>query len=306
MIILITSCWNNKKYREALRQTWLKDVHCPYLFLTGGARKVHIEDDILRLTANDGYNFVPEKQLEAFKYCLDNYQFNHIFICDDDAYVCMNRLLDSDYHLHDYYGGGPVKMWDKPYYIHGGPGIVLSKKAIQAIVDNGEKFLHSPVASMVAVCNQTHEDQYWADRFIGITLDDVGIEPVYDQRFVDINFDPLIKIPKQYNNIISYHGKSRQPQITTSPDQIKEMYQHFQKPLKPIRVAMVLDQWAKGGAEKEFADMIIDADPDKIQYVGIALDIAYEFYLRNDLKGNLPPFHTYKRRGYNTAKASPI
>tara|TARA_Y100000034_G_scaffold35064_2_gene43024 strand:- start:8558 stop:11446 length:2889 start_codon:yes stop_codon:yes gene_type:complete len=301
MIILITSCKINDKYRKALRETWLKDTALPHLFIVGGAESTHKDDDVLHVQAKDDYNSVPKKQFEAFKYCLQNEQFDHIFICDDDAYVCMDRLLDSDYLMHDYYGGGPVRMWDKPYYVLGGPGIFLSRKAVEEIVNNGEENLYAPVAHNVAICNVSKEDQYWGDRFIGITLNKAGIRPAYDERFVDINLDPLAGKPKQYNNIIAYHGKSNIPKIDVKPIDIEDIHRHFQEPLRPIRVAMVLDQWSKGGAEKEFADMIVDSDPEKIQYVGIALNIAWEFYLRNDLKGKLPPFHTWEKRGYDRA-----
>jgi glycosyltransferase involved in cell wall biosynthesis len=301
MIVLITSCRKNEEYRETLRQTWLKDAPFLHLFIIGGTKKTHIVDDILYVKSKDDYNSVPEKQFEAFKYCLKNYQFDNIFICDDDAYVCVDRLLDSDCCSYDYYGGGPVRMWDKPYYALGGPGITLSQKAVKEIADNGKEYLYQPVPHNVAICNVASEDQYWGDRFIGLTLDNAGINPHYDERFVDINLDPLAGKPKQYNNIISYHGKSNIPRIETLPEDIADMHQHFQETLKPIRVAMILDQWSKGGAEKEFADMILDADPSKIQYVGIALNIAWEFYIRGDLKGKLPPFHTHRRRGYEQA-----
>lgn len=301
MIILITSCKNNEKYREALRQTWLKDISLPYFFLIGEAENTHTEDDVLHLEVGDDYNYIPDKQLAAFKYCLENLQFENIFICDDDTYVCIDRLLDSDYKHHDYYGGGPVRMWDQPYYALGGPGISLSKKAIKEIVANGKKYLRVPVAHNVSVCNVCHEEQYWGDRFIGITLNKAGIEPFYDERFVDITIDPLAGTPKQYNDIISYHGKSTTPKIIVNPKDIEDIHSHFQKPLRLIRVAMIVDQWSKGGAEKEFADMILDADPNKVKYVGVAMNIAWEFYLRNDLKGKMPPFHTHENRGYNTA-----
>jgi glycosyltransferase involved in cell wall biosynthesis len=151
------------------------------------------------------------------------------------------------------------------------------------------------------ICNVSPQDQYWGDRFIGITLDKAGIKPFYDKRFVDITTDPLSGVPKQYNDIISYHGKSTVPRILVLPKDLENIHSHFQESLRPIRVAMVVDQWSKGGAEKEFADMILDADPNKIKYVGIAMNIAWEFYLRNDLKGKMPPFHTHEKRGYNTA-----
>src|SRR5690606_38735390 len=116
-------------YREALRQTWLKDCKCNYFFIIGGADKTYIEKDVLYVAAPDDYIHVPEKQLEAIKFCTDKFKFDHLFICDDDAYVCYDKLIDSNYHLHDYYGCGPVRMWDVPYYITGGPGICLSNKA---------------------------------------------------------------------------------------------------------------------------------------------------------------------------------
>jgi len=299
MIILITSCEKNEEYREALRQTWLKNTSILYLFIVGGPSETHITDDILYVRASDDYDSVPNKQFEAFKYCSENYQFENIFICDDDTYVCLDRLLDSDYRIHDYYGGGPVRMWDRPYYVLGGPGVCLSKKAIEEVVSNGEQYLRVPIPHSVSLCNLCSEERYWGDRFIGITLDKAGIEPFYDDRFVDITIDPLAGTPKQYNDIISYHGKSKMSMIC--PEDIQNIHLHFQETLKPVRVAMIIDQWTKGGAEKEFADMIIDADPNKIQYVGIALNSTWEFYIRDDLKGKLPPFHAHTKNKYDTA-----
>ena len=300
MITLITSCEKNKEYREALRDTWLKDIP-HYLFLIGGAEETHIEGDILYVKAGDDYLSVAEKQLVAFQFCSKNYEFDYIFICDDDAYVCADRLMDCDYDSYDYYGGGPVRMWDIPYYVTGGQGVFLSYKSISAILNLGGKHLKSEIYSSVIRLNHkaNKKDCFWGDRFIGLTLDEAGIKPTYDNRFVEMTLNPLSDVPKQHNNIISYHI-SNQKNNSMTPEKIRDIHNHFQTPLKPIRVAMIVDQWSMGGAEKEFVDMILDADPTKIQYVGIAVYSAWEFRVNPKHKHKMPPFHCCCRN-YETA-----
>lgn len=292
MFTLITSCEKNQSFRDALRKTWLKDVP-NYLFIIGGAEETHIQDDILYVKAKDDYRSIPEKQLEALQYCLDNIKFEHIFICDDDAYVVMDRLLDSDYRLYDYYGCGPIRQWDIPYYATGGPGICLSKKAVGIIANTGEDYLKSEVYISTAEANLCDtKDCFWGDRFIGVTLDAAGIKPTYDEKMVERGLSPHSSLPSPNNSLISYHcGQTELKKHLVTPEKIKEIYGSFQKPQKPIRVGLIVDQWSMGGAEKEFADMMLDADPTKIQYVGVAVCNCYKFCVSKKYKHKLPPFH---------------
>jgi glycosyltransferase involved in cell wall biosynthesis len=293
MFILITSCEKNQSFRDALRETWLKDVP-NYLFIVGGAEKTHIQDDILYVKAKDNYASIPEKQLQALQYCSSHIQFEHIFMCDDDAYVVVDRLLDSDYNLYDYYGGGPIRQWDIPYYATGGPGICLSKKAVNVIVDTGKNHLKTEVyisAAETNLCNT--EDCFWGDRFIGVTLKASGIEPFYESKIVERCLNPYSPLPDPKNDIISYHCGRTEPRLAwLTIEKIKKTYDEFQKPQKPIRVALIINQWSMGGAEKEFADMMLDADPTKIQYVGVAIDNCYKFCVNKKYKHKLPPFHS--------------
>ncbi len=139
--------------RRACRESWLTprpvgvwDHDPDYLFAIGGADAKHREgavvDDVLFLPIPDDYASLPLKTWAACRWILANRpDVSHVFKCDDDTVVHVDRLMDSGFEEHDYVG----HVHAPPYavdnngilYAHGGAGYWLSRRAMQLVADFG-------------------------------------------------------------------------------------------------------------------------------------------------------------------------
>lgn len=195
LFVLITS-FQSSPYRDELRKTWirdLKDRNIPYLFVVGG-NETKIEQDVLTVCCGDQYQDCPMKQRLSIQHVLENNGFDYLFCCDDDNYVVVERLLDSGFESHDYFGGGPIDKWeDAAPYVQGGAGIFLSRKAAQLISEyplEGDCLTDSP----------------YSDMMVGKIMDLHGIQPSFDHNFrMGHEEDGYIRPDARFNRIISAH-----------------------------------------------------------------------------------------------------
>ena len=133
LVILILSSKDNKERRQAQRDTWLKNIHIPYRFILGIPFE-SLESDSLWVNAED--TDLPEKLLIAYKTCLRKFDFKHIFTCDDDTYVVVDRLLNCGYEEHMYMGNKYTfkeGAREGKSHAEGGGGFFLSREAIERI-----------------------------------------------------------------------------------------------------------------------------------------------------------------------------
>ena len=121
LIILILSGKNNISRRKVQQETWLKNIHIPYHFVLGG-EEISQEPNVLWVDADDSE--LAQKLLRAYKYLL-KYDFDHIFTCDDDTYVVVERLLACGYEDHMYMG----TRWED--HAEGGAGFFLNRESIE-------------------------------------------------------------------------------------------------------------------------------------------------------------------------------
>lgn len=134
LIILILSGKNFKERREVQRKTWLKDTHIPYYFILGEKDPDLKEDNILWVNTKD--DELARKVILAYRDTLKNYDFSHIFTCDDDTYVVIQRLITCNYENHMYMGTGYTFSEGKrkgKKHAEGGAGFFLSQEAVKRI-----------------------------------------------------------------------------------------------------------------------------------------------------------------------------
>lgn len=158
---------------KACRETWAKDVTAHginYRFFYGNssiqAAPTHPDETFLDVP--DDYRNLPKKLKAICKWALDH-GYEYIFKCDDDTYVWVDRLLDSDFIGHDCVGydwGGFV----------GGFACWLSKKAMEAIVN-------APDTTEPA-------DDVW----VGTVLKNAGISITHNARYHPNNENKFIKL----------------------------------------------------------------------------------------------------------------
>ena len=152
--------------REACRRTWFtgvggrEGVDCLFLMGDPGLSKPDLRGDELWLPCPDDYASLPQKTHLFCLWALASAEFEYLFKCDDDTYVCLDRLLQVPSGL-DYCG------WKlgKRNYASGGAGYLLSRRAAEVVARD--------------VVEKTGPE----DRLVGQHLHRAGIALVYDPRF---------------------------------------------------------------------------------------------------------------------------
>lgn len=214
VLIAILSCIPHavNGYNQVMRDTWLKDTgSAEYRFFIGdgtnpaedmtlldaswkkespayteskfsneAATGYEIREDEILLAVSDRYEHMPLKVKETLRWSL-GHNFDFVFVCLTDTYVSIERLLHSGFENCDYCGTAY-------YVVGGGPGMWLSKRAIECLVN-------APVTN-------------WAyDKWIGEVLLAKEVPMVNDKRYtnLDLGDDP----PLASNNHITSHIANR-------------------------------------------------------------------------------------------------
>lgn len=158
LIIGIKSCQlaRNLGCHQDIRDTWGKtiDSRAELRFFFGGEPVSDLQPDEVQLPCPDDYDNLPFKTKSI---CRWNRTDNPMYLCDNDTYVRVERLLESRYDEFDYTGyfnwpGGVQKeepfrylasnkgKKEQHYYCYawasGGVGYTLSKQAQKVIAAN--------------------------------------------------------------------------------------------------------------------------------------------------------------------------
>jgi hypothetical protein len=151
--------------------TWLRDSPVDYKFFRDADYSLDPDDVLVR-----------QKRMKVMcKYALTN-RYDYLFRVDADAFVWIDRLLDSGFESHDYMGWClEYEGWKaRNRTAHGGAGFFLSRKAMELVL-NAPHFAHDGI--------------YWGDIWTGQLLYDHGIRCKADARFhehgAEVNLDEL-------------------------------------------------------------------------------------------------------------------
>lgn len=216
MLIAILSCAHHTLHghNDALRNTWLKDVKAiaglEYRFFLGDGTPSSEDSTLLDLSwknesvgytqrkfndpsitgyapkqdevlmkVSDKYEHMSYKLRESLRWSSGN-GFDHVFVCLTDTYVAVDRLMLSDFQLHDYCGTANGELTA----LGGGPGIWLSKKAASRVVP--------------------HLVTDWAyDRWLGEVMRAEGIKLQHDSRYTSLDLGNEPPLPA--NDVITSH-----------------------------------------------------------------------------------------------------
>lgn len=133
ILVGICTARQHAERRQAIRDTWLsmpaEGVECR--FFAGGGDPLPDEPDVIPLDVADGYDDLPAKVLAFFRHALDTYDFEWLFKCDDDTYVCIERLLELPDGIHDFFGDELLQSRGSP---QGGAGYLISRNRVQSLL----------------------------------------------------------------------------------------------------------------------------------------------------------------------------
>lgn len=124
LLIAVKSCHNYEDRMNAIRATWAKDVEAKFpvsldlrFFIGRGTKLNFLPKDTVQLDVLDTYQGLSEKVREINRWALDR-EYQHVFFCDDDTYVQIDRLLTSHPWMDGEYVGrkrGPCGGFPAPY-----------------------------------------------------------------------------------------------------------------------------------------------------------------------------------------------
>lgn len=136
---------------EAVRATWWKDfakypdVTCRLFY--GWHERDRKADEVF-LNCRDDYDGLPFKvhAIILWAYVMG---FDFILKVDDDTFVYADRFMKCGFEAHDWTG---FKFPEEHNFVPGGSGYVLSRKAMEAIVNTD-----------VATAVDMHAEDFWID-----------------------------------------------------------------------------------------------------------------------------------------------
>jgi hypothetical protein len=163
ILVLICSCNTEKsrKLREACRETWLKHQipNIYHVFVVAGENP---ESDVISVDGEDTYNALPGKMRRAYENILRNYDFDHVFKCDDDTYVQLDRL--AKIVSHDF--GGNEFILGEGRFASGGAGYFMSRELLVKVLEEDipEYGPEDVIFSQVAL---RYADTVWSSKLLG-------------------------------------------------------------------------------------------------------------------------------------------
>jgi hypothetical protein len=178
VLIAILSCKRDQVFHQQARETWLKDCPVDYKFFLGCPV---IASDEVRVQAPDTYRLNADKMKRVVEYALEK-EYDFLFKCDIDTYVCVPRLLKSEFEKHDFIGFNGN---------YGGSGYWLSRKAMSILVD-------CPTVRPGDRCRLLD------DGWVGYSLSQHGIFPFQDKRYHSLTKEG----PTSENDLITSHWYS--------------------------------------------------------------------------------------------------
>lgn len=136
VLIAIVSCARDKDAHELIRQTWAKDLHVDYRFFVGRSCELFADDEIW-LDVPDDWDGLPQKTRAVCRWALAH-DYDFIFKCDTDSYVCVPRLLESGFEKYHYSGccGEQANVYPDACFPANGGGYWLSRRAFEYLAEN--------------------------------------------------------------------------------------------------------------------------------------------------------------------------
>lgn len=206
VLIAVLTCWTFERngLNAALRKTWLKDAEglADYKMFVGvgqGAETASLPPDVVLLPdVDDGQGFVSYKLRAALRWAYDR-DYDFVYRCFPDTYCRPERLMQSGFQAHDYYGDFRGEHCTPDNYPSGGPGSCMSRKAMALALD-------APITGPQATGKHTKVWEYADDLWFGQVLNwhrDIGLRYFDDNRF--INRGTREPGPRKSNQIIATH-----------------------------------------------------------------------------------------------------
>jgi hypothetical protein len=311
-LIAIISC---ESYRvngnnQALRDTWLplvsKETGLDYKIFMGQGSKVEKEDEVF-LDVPDDYQHISYKGREVHRYAL-KHDYDFIYKCYPDTYLCPSRLMSSGFEKYDYVGNFACKLKSGQQYCTGGTGYWLSKKAYSLLIGCPiprditiepkrplRQWSRSPITTPSPKPIRVVDTLMWADdMWAGLALSKYPeLKRFHDLRYEE---DVYSSGPEKSNAKISLHlsRATREGQSALYDKQwMYDKHNNWLKPLSKIRKVAVITPSLPSRKEllSECKESVLKQDWNGEIYhvVGVDKDGKGPSQVRNELISSLGP-----------------
>jgi len=203
ILIALPSCHSLRYWHESIRHTWGRDVKGADLRFFLGLPKVEAQQDEVSLEVGDSLPELSHKTVAIFRWALSN-NYDFCLKADLDTLVFPDRFMNSGFEACDWTGG------QNSFFASGGAGYVLSRKAMQIVVD-------------YPVTTTTDEDVHTAKALL-----EQGINLHHDPRYLFIPGQTLT------SETITYHLSSVKAWgAKATPEELRQAYRG--SPIIPVK-----------------------------------------------------------------------
>ena len=132
--------------KKGVRETWGKNVNenVRIIYLHGDEiKKPVLNGDELIVPAPEGITNIGYKMIQAFKYCLEHFNFTHIYRTNLSSYVHIPGLVKyaTTTGFKNVYSG-VINTFENKIKFISGSGYLLSKDIVEKVINNNEKWEH--------------------------------------------------------------------------------------------------------------------------------------------------------------------
>lgn len=148
VLVVSSDTYPSKRNKKSLLKTWVKNIPSNiniYFYKAGRSTTIKKNNELI-LEVGKSTRDMSKKNILAFEYVLKNFDFDFIFRTNTSSYVNLNNLknfINCNLSNEDYVYCGKVMetndmQGNNCIYVNGA-GIILSRKTLQAIVDQKDK-----------------------------------------------------------------------------------------------------------------------------------------------------------------------
>lgn len=136
VLIAIPSCARDQALHQTIRDTWAKDCPVDLIFFLGRGCTAKADDEIV-LDVPDDWEGLPRKVQEICRWAYD-YGYDFLFKADTDSYICISRLLESEFEKYHYSGccGEKENEYPDACFPANGGGYWLSRRSFTYLAEN--------------------------------------------------------------------------------------------------------------------------------------------------------------------------
>ena len=175
VLVLASDTYPSKRNSKAQRNTCFsqQENNCKVYFYKADSRNVFKKDELI-FNVSSSEQDIGYKNFEAFKWVLENEEFDYLYRTNTSSYVNLKKLrsyIQTKSNKNKYLYEGvdiilPDKIQNKEIHFVSGAGILFNRDTIQLIVENFEKLDHG----------------FWEDVSIGKLLNQFEIYPTSSFR----------------------------------------------------------------------------------------------------------------------------